>query len=90
MRSADYRSRPVQGSTLGGFQLQLRLGLAGWVRNRADGSVEALAHGAAPAVQALIDWAHQGPALARGDGVIASEVADDYCYGAGFVQKETL
>jgi acylphosphatase len=67
-----------------------RLGLAGWVRNRADGSVEALAHGAAPAVQALIDWAHQGPALARVDGVIASEVADDYCYGAGFVQKETL
>ena len=67
-----------------------RLGLAGWVRNRADGSVEALAHGAAPAVQALIDWAHQGPALARVDGVIASEVAEDDCGGAGFVQKETL
>ena len=32
-----------------------RLGLHGWVRNRADGSVEALAQGGAPAVQALVD-----------------------------------
>ena len=44
------------------------LGLAGWVRNRLDGSVEALAQGPAPAVQALIDWAHRGPELARVDG----------------------
>ena len=32
-----------------------RLGLHGWVRNRADGSVEALAQGGAPAVQALVE-----------------------------------
>ena len=64
------------------------LGLAGWVRNRLDGSVEALAHGPAPAVQALIDWAHRGPELARVEGVqvIAAEAEAAL---AGFEQRET-
>ena len=64
------------------------LGLAGWVRNRLDGSVEALAHGPAPAVQALIDWARRGPELARVDGVLVTAVeAGDVL--AGFEQRET-
>lgn len=67
-----------------------RLGLAGWVRNRADGSVEALAHGAAPAVQALIAWAQHGPELARVDGVVVSDAAWQTSEGSGFVQRETL
>lgn len=50
-----------------------RLGLHGWVRNRADGSVEALAHGGAPAVQALVDWARRGPPQALVERV---DVAD--------------
>ena len=66
-----------------------RLGLQGWVRNRADGSVEALAQGPASAVQALIDWAHQGPRLARVDGVQVTAVEDDVSY-SGFVQRETV
>jgi acylphosphatase len=49
------------------------LGLNGWVRNRLDGSVEALANGPADAVQALIDWARRGPELARVDGVAVTE-----------------
>jgi acylphosphatase len=47
------------------------LGLSGWVRNRHDGSVEALAHGPSDAVATLVDWAHHGPAGAR---VVALEV----------------
>ncbi len=38
------------------------LGVAGWVRNRADGSVELVAEGAAGAVERLVDWCRSGPA----------------------------
>ena len=65
-----------------------RLGVQGWVRNRQDGTVEALASGAAPAVQALIDWAHEGPPAARVERV---EVAEAPAFDAqGFEQRETV
>lgn len=38
------------------------LGIAGWVRNRSDGSVEALVSGEAESLAQLIDWARRGPA----------------------------
>ena len=43
----------------------LRLGLSGWVRNRSDGSVEALVAGCDADVECFIRWAWQGPAAAR-------------------------
>jgi len=41
------------------------LGLSGWVRNRSDGSVEALVAGAPAAVEAILEWARRGPPAAR-------------------------
>jgi len=42
-----------------------RHALSGWVRNRADGTVEALLAGDAPAVQAVVSACRLGPPLAR-------------------------
>lgn len=53
-----------------------RLGVDGWVRNRRDGSVEAIVSGAEDAVLALILWARQGPAGAVVDDVLV-EIASE-------------
>jgi acylphosphatase len=50
-------------------------GLSGWVRNRVDGSVEALLHGPAEAVRATADACKAGPPAARVSHV-ATEPAD--------------
>lgn len=47
----------------------LALGLTGWVRNRRDGSVEAMVDGLEPMVQAMIQSAHRGPPGASVDAV---------------------
>ena len=50
-----------------------RLGVRGWVRNRTDGTVEALLQGSGDSVKRLIDWARRGPPAARVSGLAESE-----------------
>ena len=47
----------------------LERGLQGWVRNRRDGSVEALLVGAPDAVAAMVAACRQGPRGGRVDGI---------------------
>jgi acylphosphatase len=45
------------------------LGLGGWVRNAADGTVEAVFEGTEDRVASLVAWCRRGPAGARVDDV---------------------
>ncbi|MGZ4257799.1 MAG: acylphosphatase [Gaiellaceae bacterium] len=45
------------------------LGVAGWVRNLPDGSVEAVFEGEAARVESMVDWCRRGPAGAEVEAV---------------------
>ena len=49
-------------------------GVAGWVRNRPDGAVEAVLEGEQDAVESLVAFCRAGP---RGAAVTGAEVADE-------------
>ena len=49
------------------------LGVCGWVRNRIDGSVEAVVQGTPAAVASIIECAHRGPRAAEVSGVVVRE-----------------
>lgn len=57
----------VQGVWYRGWTVQeaMKCGLAGWVRNRSDGSVEALFSGPKPIVDAMLEACWQGPPAAQ-------------------------
>ncbi|WP_341939103.1 acylphosphatase [Marinimicrobium sp. C2-29] len=61
------------------------LGLAGWVRNCADGRVEALACGDADALDAFEAWLWQGPQLAEVSQVEARDADPSEGDGKDFV-----
>jgi acylphosphatase len=63
------------------------LGVCGWVRNRRDGSVEAMLAGADDAVQRLRAWAHRGPPAAVVDSVEAEPA--EGCF-EGFELRSTV
>lgn len=55
-----------------------RLGVTGWVRNRSDGTVEAVVSGGGAAVEAIVQWAQHGPPDASVEQVEAAPVEGDY------------
>ena len=50
-----------------------RLGVTGWVRNRRDGTVEAVVAGGVAAVTEIVEWAHRGPSAAQVTRVVIAE-----------------
>lgn len=55
-----------------------RLGVTGWVRNRRDGTVEAVIDGQDAAVEALLAWARRGPPSAHVSDVTISEAGGTF------------
>jgi acylphosphatase len=97
MSQTIYRHLRITGRVQGvGYRWALcaeaeALGLAGWVRNRQDGSVEAVISGIAEAVEALTRWAHRGPPAAQVETVTCSEHSAEDCQALpGFEQRPTL
>jgi acylphosphatase len=62
-------------------------GLRGWVRNRQDGSVEALFAGDPAAIEEMIALCRKGPRLARVDSIASEPTAEEP--PAGFEQRAT-
>lgn len=67
-----------------------RLGVAGWVRNRSDGTVEALVVGTEAAVGAMTDWAYAGPRGARVTRVDVAEASGEDGAHSGFELRPTV
>jgi len=67
----------VQGVWFRGSMVAIadELGVTGWVRNRRDGSVEAMVAGSAEQVAAIIGWSRRGPPGAQVEHV-AVELGD--------------
>lgn len=67
-----------------------RLGLAGWVRNREDGRVEAVFLGAADQVEAMLELCRKGPPAARVESIESQIDRSEIDPGSGFHQAPTV
>jgi acylphosphatase len=64
-----------------------KLGISGWVRNRRDGSVEALVCGADEAIAAIIAWTRTGSRFSKVERVLIEE--DEVAMTASFTVIST-
>ena len=64
-------------------RLAEREGVAGWVRNRPDGAVEAVFEGEPEAVERLVRFAREGPPDARVEGAEVAEEEPEGLRGFG-------
>jgi acylphosphatase len=73
----------VQGVWYRGWMVQeaVRRGLRGWVRNRSDGSVEALLAGPPTVVDAMLEACWRGPPAARVSRVETAAAAEPGAHG---------
>lgn len=69
VQGVGYRDAAVQAA--------FELGVAGWVRNRADGTVEAFVQGNPEAIDRYVAWCRRGPPLARVAEVEVTEATAD-------------
>ena len=80
MRALNLRiSGRVQGVGYRAWAMQtaVHLGVRGWVRNRVDGSVEALVIGDEAAVAAMVEACRRGPRAAMVRDVAVGEAEED-------------
>jgi acylphosphatase len=74
----------ISGSVQGvGFRYSMaeearRLGVTGWVRNRRDGTVEAIVDGAEAAIDAILIWSRRGPRGASVTDVQVEEIPGSF------------
>ena len=78
------RNLRISGRVQGvGFRMYMerkarQFSVTGWVRNRRDGSVEAVVQGTPEAVEAMIAWARRGPSSAVVSEVRITEDSGEY------------
>ena len=68
-------------------QKAAQLGVTGWVRNRRDGTVEAMIQGSEEAVQSMLAWACEGPQMAQVANMEEEPGSGDYTV---FERRETV
>ena len=59
-------------------QKAAELGVTGWVRNRPDGTLEAMIQGEPMAIEQMLEWARHGPSAARVEQLEINEGAGNY------------